>query len=188
VLRDRAPSQLDDPVEKIDGKCSPSPVGSFRRPIGAGTGLGGEHAQLHFHGDNCRGLQHSHGDCRSKRARAVHASPCPDRCFAIAGERRRANGVVGAERTCSGARGPDRPQRRPLRIDYLTLSSGVVDCGSSRDRIAGVAIIGGVQSPVRASTSYQPGPADHVRIEQINHDRASQLVQALLFWVARDLT
>ena len=75
-----------------------------------------------------------------------------------------------------------------LRIDYLTLSSGVVDCGSSRDRIAGVAIIGGVQSPVRASTSYQPGPADHVRIEQINHDRVSQLVQALIFWVTRDLT
>jgi hypothetical protein len=86
----------------------------------------------------------------------------------------------------AGRTGPNA--RFTLRIDYLTLSNGVVDCGSSRDRIAGVAIIGGVESPVRASTSYQPGPADHVRIEQINHDRVSQLVQALVFWVTRDLT
>ena len=75
-----------------------------------------------------------------------------------------------------------------LRIDTLTLSSGIVDCGSSRDKIGGVAIIGGVQSPLRASTSYQPGPADRVMIEQINHLRVSQLVQALVFWVSRDLT
>ncbi len=75
-----------------------------------------------------------------------------------------------------------------LRIDYLTLSSGVVDCGSSRDKIGGVAIIGGVQTPLRASTSYQPAPVDHVAAGQINHDRVSQLVQALVFWVARDLT
>jgi hypothetical protein len=75
-----------------------------------------------------------------------------------------------------------------LRIDTLTLSSGIVDCGSSRDKIGGVAIIGGVESPLRASTSYQPGPADHVMIEQIDHIRVSQLVQALVFWVTRDLT
>jgi hypothetical protein len=75
-----------------------------------------------------------------------------------------------------------------LRIDYLSLSSGVVDCGASRDKIGGVAIIGGVPSPLQASTSYQPGPADRVMIEQINHDRVSQLVQALLFWVTKDLT
>lgn len=75
-----------------------------------------------------------------------------------------------------------------LQIDTLTLSSGIVDCGSSRDKIGGVAIIGGVQSPLRASTSYQPGPADRVMIEQINHLRVSQLVQALVFWVSRDLT
>ena len=75
-----------------------------------------------------------------------------------------------------------------LRIDYLTLSSGIVDCGSSRDNISGVAIIGGVQTPVRASTSYQPSPFNQVLVEQSNRDRVSQLVQALVFWITRDIT
>jgi hypothetical protein len=75
-----------------------------------------------------------------------------------------------------------------LRIDTVTLSSGIVDCGASRDRIGGVAIIGGVQTPLRATTSYQPGPIDHVAIEQVSRDRVSQLVQALVYWVTRDLT
>ena len=75
-----------------------------------------------------------------------------------------------------------------LRIDTLTLSSGIVDCGASRDRIGGVAIIGGVQTPLQASTGYQPAPVDHVAIEQVSHERVSQLVQALVFWVTRDLT
>jgi hypothetical protein len=75
-----------------------------------------------------------------------------------------------------------------LRIEYLTLSSGIVDCGASRDRIGGVAIIGGVRTPLQATTSYQPAPIDRVAIEQISHDRVSQLVQALVFWVTRDLT
>jgi hypothetical protein len=54
--------------------------------------------------------------------------------------------------------------------------------------VGGVAIIGGVESRLRASTSYQLGPADRAMIEQINHDRVSQLVQALVFWVTKDLT
>ncbi len=75
-----------------------------------------------------------------------------------------------------------------VRIDYLTLSSGaVVDCGSSLDNISGVAIIGGVQTPVRATTRYQASPVDQTTIEQTNRDRVSQLVQALLFWLSRDL-
>jgi hypothetical protein len=75
-----------------------------------------------------------------------------------------------------------------LRIDTLTLSSGIVDCGSSRDRISGVKIIGGVQTPLQAATNYQPSPVDHVAIEQVSRDRVSQVVQALVFWVTRDLT
>ena len=75
-----------------------------------------------------------------------------------------------------------------VRIDYLTLSSGArVDCGSSRDTISGVAIIGGVQTPVQATTSYQPAPSDSTMIEQSNRERVSQLVQALVFWLSRDL-
>ena len=75
-----------------------------------------------------------------------------------------------------------------VRIDYLTLSSGArVDCGSSRDNISGVAIIGGVQTPARATTSYQPSPVDQTMVEQSNRDRVSQLVQALVFWLSRDL-
>jgi hypothetical protein len=44
-----------------------------------------------------------------------------------------------------------------LRIDYLTLSSGVVDCGSSRDRIAGVAIIGASSRPSGRQRAISPG-------------------------------
>jgi len=37
--------------------------------------------------------------------------------------------------------------------------------------------------------SRQPYPVtSRVAAGQINHDRVSQLVQALVFWVARDLT
>jgi hypothetical protein len=73
-----------------------------------------------------------------------------------------------------------------VRIDYLSLSSGTfVDCGSSRDNISGVAIIGGVQTPVRATTSYQPSPSDQTMVEQSNHDRVSQLTRALAYWIAQ---
>jgi hypothetical protein len=76
----------------------------------------------------------------------------------------------------------------PVQIDYLTLSSGAAaHCGSSQDTISGIATIGGVQTPVRATTSYQPAADDHTMIEHINHDRVSRLVQALAFWLSKDL-
>ncbi len=74
-----------------------------------------------------------------------------------------------------------------VRIDYLTLgpsSGNVVHGASSPDNISGVAIIGGVPTPVRATTSYQASPVDQTMIEQSNHDRVSQLTQALAYWIA----
>jgi hypothetical protein len=75
-----------------------------------------------------------------------------------------------------------------VQIDYLTLSSGAAaHCGSSRDTISRIATIGGVQTPVRATTSYQPAADDRTMIEHINRDRVSRLVQALVFWLSKDL-
>ena len=47
-------------------------------------------------------------------------------------------------------------------------------------------MIGNLQWPVRATTSYSASPIDQTMIEQSNHYRVSQLVQALTFWIARD--
>jgi len=77
-----------------------------------------------------------------------------------------------------------------VRIDYLTLgpnTGATIHGGSSPDNIIGVATIGSVQWPVRATTSYAASPIDQTMIEQSNHYRVSQLVQALTFWIARDL-
>ncbi len=77
-----------------------------------------------------------------------------------------------------------------VRIDYLTLgpnTGATVHGGSSPDNITGVATIGNVQWPVRATTSYLASPIDQTMIEQSNHDRVSALAQALAFWIARDL-
>jgi hypothetical protein len=77
-----------------------------------------------------------------------------------------------------------------VRIDYLTLgpnTGATVHGGSSPDTIQGVAMIGNVQWPVRATTSYSASPIDQTRIEQSNHYRVSQLSEALAFWIARDL-
>ena len=70
-----------------------------------------------------------------------------------------------------------------VRIDYLAL--GPVKESWSLDNISGVATIGGVQRPVRATTRYQVSPIDQTMIEQSNHRRVTQLVQALAFWLAR---
>jgi hypothetical protein len=48
-------------------------------------------------------------------------------------------------------------------------------------------MIGKVQWPVRATTSYMTSAIDQTMIEQSNHYRVSQLVQALAFWISRDL-
>jgi hypothetical protein len=77
-----------------------------------------------------------------------------------------------------------------VRIDYLTLgpnTGATIHAGSSPDNIQGMAMIDGVQWPVRATTSYAASPIDQTRIEQSNHYRVSALAEALAFWIARDL-
>jgi predicted NBD/HSP70 family sugar kinase len=77
-----------------------------------------------------------------------------------------------------------------VRIDTLTLgpnSGATIHGGSSPDDISGVATVGGVEWPIRATTSYASSPIDQTMIEQSNHYRVSQLVQALVFWLSKDL-
>ena len=74
-----------------------------------------------------------------------------------------------------------------VRIDYLTLGPNNGDgihSNSSWDNMSGVAIVNGAQIPVRATTSYKSSPIDQTMIEQSNHLRVSQLVQALAYWIA----
>ena len=72
-----------------------------------------------------------------------------------------------------------------VRIDYVTL--GANKDGWAQDNISGVAIIGGVERPVRAITRYQASAVDQVMFQESNHRRVTQLVQALTYWLARDL-
>jgi predicted NBD/HSP70 family sugar kinase len=77
-----------------------------------------------------------------------------------------------------------------VRIDTLSLgpnSGATIHGGSSPDNIGGVAMIGNVQWPVRATSTYYASPIDQTMIEQSNHYRVSQLVQALVYWLSRDL-
>jgi len=77
-----------------------------------------------------------------------------------------------------------------IRIDYLTLgpnTGATIHGGSSPDNIQGVAMLNGAQWPVRATTSYSASPIDQTMIEQSNHYRVSALVEALAFWIARDV-
>ena len=70
-----------------------------------------------------------------------------------------------------------------VRIDYVTL--GANKDGWAQDNISGVAIIGGVERPVRAITRYQASAVDQVMFQESNHRRVTQLVQALTYWLAR---
>ena len=72
-----------------------------------------------------------------------------------------------------------------VRIDYVTL--GPNKDSWAWDNISGVAMIGGVQWPVRATARYWASAVDQVRFEESNHRRVTQLVQALTYWLARDL-
>ena len=73
-----------------------------------------------------------------------------------------------------------------VRIDYVTL--GPIKDSSAWDNISGVAMIGGVQWPVRATARYQASAIDQIRFEESNHRRrVILLVQALSDWLARDL-
>ena len=82
-----------------------------------------------------------------------------------------------------------RPANVSVRVDYLTLgpSTGSIGpAGSSIDTIQGVATINGVETPVRATNSYYPSPADQTMIERTNRIRVTQLSQALAYWIAQD--
>jgi hypothetical protein len=75
-----------------------------------------------------------------------------------------------------------------VRIDYLTLgpnNGAAIHSNESWDNISGVAIVGGRQIPVRATTAYLSSPVDQTMIEQSNHDRVSALVQALAQWIGQ---
>jgi hypothetical protein len=73
-----------------------------------------------------------------------------------------------------------------LRINYVYLGPNRgSECGPSKDEMVGVVTAGGVERPLRASSSYFPSPADNAMIEQSNYDRVYQLSQAFAYWVAR---
>jgi hypothetical protein len=72
-----------------------------------------------------------------------------------------------------------------VRIDYLTLGARKHDW--AWDNISGVAMIGGVQRPLRAATRYQVSAIDQTLVEESNRRRVTQLLQALSYWLARDL-
>ena len=72
-----------------------------------------------------------------------------------------------------------------VRIDYVSL--GALKDSRAWDNISGVAMIGGVQWPVRATTRYWASAVDQVRFEESNRRRVTQLGEALTYWLARDL-
>ena len=72
-----------------------------------------------------------------------------------------------------------------VRIDSLTI--GPNKDSRAWDNISGVATIGGVARPVRATSRYWASAIDQALIEQSNHARVSAAARALAFWIARDL-
>jgi hypothetical protein len=72
-----------------------------------------------------------------------------------------------------------------VRIDYAFL--GPIKDSWAWDNIGGVAMIGNVQLPLRATARYQVSAIDQALVEQSNRQRVTRLVQALTYWLARDL-
>ena len=72
-----------------------------------------------------------------------------------------------------------------VRIDSLTI--GPNKDSRAWDNISGVATLGGVERPVRATSRYWASAIDPATIAQSNHARVSAAAQALAFWIARDL-
>jgi hypothetical protein len=72
-----------------------------------------------------------------------------------------------------------------VQIDYVGF--GPIKDSWAWDNIGGVAMIGDVRRPVRATTRHQTSPIDQTMVEQSNHYRVTQLVQALSFWLAGHL-
>jgi hypothetical protein len=71
-----------------------------------------------------------------------------------------------------------------VRVAYVTL--GARKDSWAQDNISGVAVTGGVQRPVQAMTRYQISAVDQALVQESNHQRVTQLVQALTYWIARD--
>jgi hypothetical protein len=72
-----------------------------------------------------------------------------------------------------------------VRVDSLTL--GPNKDSRAWDNISGVATVGDVERPVRATSRYWASAIDAATIAQSNHVRVSAAAQALAFWIARDL-
>jgi hypothetical protein len=72
-----------------------------------------------------------------------------------------------------------------VRVDSLTL--GPLKDSRAWDNISGVATIGGIERPVRATSRYWASAVDQATIVRSNHARVSAALQALAFWIARDL-
>jgi hypothetical protein len=71
-----------------------------------------------------------------------------------------------------------------VRIDSLTIGPNKDD--RAWDNISGVATVGGVARPVRATSRYWASAIDQTLFEQSNHARVSAVVRALAFWIAQD--
>ena len=71
-----------------------------------------------------------------------------------------------------------------VRIDSLTIGPNKDD--RAWDNISGVAIVGGVARPVRATSRYWASAIDQALFVQSNHARVSAVAQALALWIARD--
>jgi hypothetical protein len=72
-----------------------------------------------------------------------------------------------------------------VRVDSLTL--GPIKDSRAWDNISGVAMVGDLARPVRATSRYWASAIDPATIAQSNHARVSGAVQALAFWIAREL-
>jgi hypothetical protein len=72
-----------------------------------------------------------------------------------------------------------------VRVDSLTL--GPNKDSRAWDNISGLATLGDVERPVRATSRYWASAIDAATIAQSNHARVSAAAQALAFWIARDL-
>jgi hypothetical protein len=72
-----------------------------------------------------------------------------------------------------------------VRVDSLTF--GPNKDSRAWDNISGVATVGGVERPMRATSRYWASAIDAATIAQSNHVRVSAAAQALAFWIARDL-
>ena len=83
--------------------------------------------------------------------------------------------------------GRGTPKGGTLVVRVESLALGPIKDSRAWDNISGVATIGGVERPVRATSRYWATAVDRATIARSNHARVSAAVQALAFWIARDL-